>query len=155
MGPARFLHWQMTCSYTEHQGTPSRQPPEAMQQQLDSISQWCYNTRSLISPDKARTLWCTLDKRAACKPKPAVIFHGAVVEQTSHLRYLGIHFGRMLTYRQHVEITALKCKKGLSVLKATAAKGTEQRHIFQRACARVCVCVYIVIVEYSLYLSGF
>ena len=36
----------------------------------------------------------------------------------------------MLTYRQHVETTALKCKKGLSVLKAMAAKGIEQRHLF-------------------------
>ena len=36
----------------------------------------------------------------------------------------------MQTYRQHVETTALKCKKGLSVLKAVAAKGIEQRHLF-------------------------
>ena len=36
----------------------------------------------------------------------------------------------MLTYRQHVETTALKCKKGLSVLKAMAAKGIEQCHLF-------------------------
>ena len=36
----------------------------------------------------------------------------------------------MLTYRQHVETTALKRKKGLSVLKAMAAKGIEQRHLF-------------------------
>ena len=36
----------------------------------------------------------------------------------------------MLTSRQHVETTALKCKKGLSVLKAMAAKGIEQRLIF-------------------------
>ena len=32
---------------------------------------------------------------------PAVTFHGAVVERTNHLRYLRVHFGRMLTYRQH------------------------------------------------------
>ena len=59
---------------------------------------------------------------------PAVIFDGAVVERTSHLRYLGIHFDRMLTYSKHVETTALKCKKGLSVLKAMAAKG--RTHLF-------------------------
>ena len=33
-------------------------------------------------------------------------------------------------YRKHVETTALKCKKGLSVLKAMAAKGIEQCHLF-------------------------
>ena len=59
---------------------------------------------------------------------PAVTFDGAVVERTSHLRCLGIHFGRMLTYSKHVETTALKCKKGLSVLKAMAAKG--RTHLF-------------------------
>ena len=36
----------------------------------------------------------------------------------------------MQTYRQHVETTALKCKKGLSVLKAIAAMGIEQNHLF-------------------------
>ena len=61
---------------------------------------------------------------------PAVTLDGAVVEPTSHLRYLGIHFDRMLTYRKHVETTALKCKKGPSVPKAMAPKGTEQRQLF-------------------------
>ena len=61
---------------------------------------------------------------------PAVTFDGAVVERKSHLRYLGIHSDTMLTYRKHVETTALKCKKGLSVLKAIAAKGIEERHLF-------------------------
>ena len=61
---------------------------------------------------------------------PAVTLDGAVVEPTSHLRYLGIHFDRMLTYRKHVETTALKCKKGLSVMKDMAAKGIEQHHLF-------------------------
>ena len=43
--------------------------------------------------------------------------------EQNDLRYLVIHFDRMLTYRKHVETTALKCKKGLSVLKAMAVKG--------------------------------
>ena len=61
---------------------------------------------------------------------PAVTFDGAVVERTSHLRYLGIHFDRMLTYRKRAETTALKCKKGLPVPKARAAEGIEQLHFF-------------------------
>ena len=60
---------------------------------------------------------------------PAVTLDGAVVARTSHLRYLGIHVDRMLTYRQHVETTALKYKKGLSVLKAMVAKGILQHLI--------------------------
>ena len=101
-----------------------------MQQQLDSVSQWCHDTGSLISPGKAQTLWCTLDNRTEGKPVPAVTLDVAVVERTSHLRYLGIHFDRMLTYRKHVETTAPKCKKGLSVPKAVAAKGIGQSHLF-------------------------
>ena len=60
----------------------------------------------------------------------SVTFDGAVVKRTGHPRYLGIHIDRMPTYRKHVETTALKCKKGLSVLKAVATKGIEQRHLF-------------------------
>ena len=60
---------------------------------------------------------------------PAVTFDGAVVERTNLPRYLGVHFDRMLSYRQHVEATALKCKKGPSVLKAMAAEGIEQCHL--------------------------
>jgi len=37
---------------------------------------------------------------------------------------------RMLTYRQHMEATEPKCKKGLSVLKVMAAKGIEESHLF-------------------------
>ena len=84
----------------------SQEAAEAVQQ-MDSVSQWCHITRSFICPDEAQTLWCTLDNRAAGKPVPEVTFDGAVVEQTRHLRYLGIHFDRMMTYRKHVETTAL------------------------------------------------
>ena len=36
----------------------------------------------------------------------------------------------MLTYRKHVETTALKCKKSMSVLKAMATKCIEHHHLF-------------------------
>ena len=61
---------------------------------------------------------------------PAVTLDGAVDERTSHLKYLWVHLDRMLAHRKHVETTAPKCKKGLSVLKAMAEKGIEQRHLF-------------------------
>ena len=34
---------------------------------------------------------------------PAVKCYGAVVERTSHMKYLRIHFDRMLTYRKYAE----------------------------------------------------
>ena len=36
----------------------------------------------------------------------------------------------MLTYKAQVESKKLRCWKGLSALKAMAAKGIEQRHLF-------------------------
>ena len=63
----------------------SQEAAEAVQQQLDSVSQWCHDTRSLINPDKAQTLWCTLDDRASGKLMPAITVDGAVIERTSHL----------------------------------------------------------------------
>ena len=61
---------------------------------------------------------------------PAVTLDEAVVERTSRMRYLEIHFDRILVYIKLVETRALKYRKGLPVLKAKAAKGIEQRHLF-------------------------
>ena len=47
---------------------------------------------------KARTLWCTLDNRAADKTMPAVTFEGVGVERTIRVTYPGIHFDRMFNY---------------------------------------------------------
>ena len=104
----------------------SHKAAKAMQQQLNNISKWYHNTGSLISLDKAQTL----TNRVAGELMPAVTFDGTVAERTIHLRYLGIHFNIMLTYRKHVETTPLWCKKGLSVLMAIAAKVLEPSHLF-------------------------
>ena len=61
---------------------------------------------------------------------PAVSFNGEAIKRTNSLRYLGIHFDRMRTYKTQVESTKLRYKKGLSALKAMASKGIEQRHLF-------------------------
>ena len=61
---------------------------------------------------------------------PAVSFSGEIIEHTNSLRCLGIHFDAMLTYKMQVESTKLRCKTGLSALKAMASKGIEQRHLF-------------------------
>ena len=58
----------------------TQEAAEAVQQQLDSVSQWCHDTGSLLDPDNAETLRCTLDNRAAGKAMPAVTFDGVVVE---------------------------------------------------------------------------
>ena len=111
----------------------SRDQSEAVQDvqsQLEKASEWCNMTGSFINPEKAQMLLCTLDNKAAGRPVTPVKFGGTEIERTDQLRYLGIHFDRMLTFKKHVEAITLKCRKGLAALKAMAAKGIEQRHLF-------------------------
>ena len=102
----------------------------AVQEQLEKVSHWCQETESEINPSKAQALWCTLNNKAVGQAMPAVSFNGEAIERTNSLRYLGMHFDRMLTFKTQVESTKLRCKKGMSALKAMASKGIEQRHLF-------------------------
>ena len=86
--------------------------------------------RVQISASKAQALWFTLNNKALGQAMAAVSFNGEVIESANSLRHFGIHFDRVLTYKRQVESTKLRCKKGLSVLKAMASKGIEQRHMF-------------------------
>ena len=79
---------------------------------------------------------------------PAVTFEGGVVEQTNHLRYHLINWQKA-ALQTRCENTALKCKKGLSVLKAMAAKSTEQRHLFL-----LCQSEVLSVTEYGLSLAA-
>ena len=98
--------------------------------QLEKVSRWCQETESEINPSNAQGLWCSHYNKAVGQIMPAVSFKEEVIRHTNSLRYLGIQFNRMLTYKTQVESTKLRCKKGLSALKAMASKGIEQRHLF-------------------------
>ena len=102
----------------------------AVQEQLEKVSRWCQETESEINPSKVQALWCTLNNKTVGQAMPAISFNGEVIERTYSHRYLGIHFDRMLTYMTQFESTKLRCKKGLSALKAMASEGIEQRHMF-------------------------
>ena len=102
----------------------------AVQEQLEKVSHWCQETESKINPSKAQALWCTLNNKAVGQAMLAVSFIGEAIERTISLRYLGIHFDKMLSYKTQVKSTTLRCKKGLSTLNAMVSKGIEQRHLF-------------------------
>ena len=71
-----------------------------------------------------------LNNKAVGQAMPAVSFKGEIIERTISLRYFWSHFNRMLRYKTQGESTKLRCKKGLSELKAMASRGIEQRHLF-------------------------
>ena len=80
----------------------------AVQEQLEKVSDWCQETESEINPSKAQALWCTLNNKTVGQAMPTVSFNGEVIERTNSLRYLEIHFDRMLTYKTQVESTKLR-----------------------------------------------
>ena len=79
-----------------------------VQEQLEKVSYWCQETESEINPSKAQALWCTLNNNAVGQAMPAVSFSWEVKECMNSLRYLGIYFNRILTYKMQVESTKLR-----------------------------------------------
>ena len=71
-----------------------------------------------------------LDNRVAGKACQQSLLTTSCSGINNYPRYLGIHFDRKLTYRQHAETTALKCKKGLLILKAVAKATSSKTMIF-------------------------
>ena len=102
----------------------------AVQEQLEKVSLWCQDKESEINSSKVQALRCTLNNKAVGQAMPVVSFSREVIERMNSLRYLGIHFDRMLTYKTQVESTKLRWKKRLSTLKAMASKGIKQHRLF-------------------------
>ena len=92
-------------------------------QQLDNVSRWCHDTGSLINPNKAQTLWCTLDNSAPGKAMPAVTLIWWSCSQTSELSEIPCD-----RLRQYSDL--LKCKESLPVSKVVVANGIEKHHLF-------------------------
>ena len=110
-------------------GLATKQPVTSTQQSPLSRSSWkkCHTDAKRQS-----------SKSVQARRKPVVhprqqssrTSNASSLLQWRSLRYLGIHFDRMLTYKTQVESTKLRCKKGLSALKAMASEGIEQHHQF-------------------------
>ena len=79
-----------------------------VQEQLEEkVSQWCQEKESEISRSKAQALymWCNLNNKEVGQAMSAVSFRGEAIERTNSLRYLEIHFDRILMYKMQVEST--------------------------------------------------
>ena len=130
MDPERFSQWQMTGSYTKHQRTPVRQPNQCNSCMVYPSGVTTPDLSSVQIRHKHCGASLTTEQQAN-KCQRSHLMELWLNER--HLRYLWIHFDRILTHRKHVETTAMKCRKGLTVLKDIyymASKGIEQRHFF-------------------------
>ena len=97
---------------------------------MQKVPQWCQETGLKFNSSNAKGLRCATHNKVARKAMPTVCFSEEATERTNRLgRYLLIYFDRMLTHKTQVYSTKLKLRKRLSVLKALAAKGIQQRHV--------------------------
>ena len=66
---------------------------------------------------------CTPNNKAAGTAMSAMSFNGEITASKNSLTCFGVQFHRTLTYQTQVESTKLRCREGLPVPKAMAAKG--------------------------------
>ena len=100
---------------------------DSVQQELDRIEEWCTEMNGKIHPDKATTLWFSLNNHAVKADMPEVSIDGKAIKREHILRYLGIIFDRSLSGKDQVTRIIQKSRKGLTALKTMASLKMPQR----------------------------
>ena len=98
-----------------------------MQLELNRIDEWCQEMNGKIHPDKATTLWFTLNNHAVKAVMPSVSIGGSVIKREDILRYLGIIFDRSLSGKDHITRIVQRSRKGLTALKTMAGAKMPQK----------------------------
>ena len=80
-----------------------------------------------IHPDKASTLWCSLNNHAVKAVMPDVSIGGKSIKREHVLRYLGIIFDRSLSGKDHISRVVQRSRKGLTALKTMAGAKMPQK----------------------------
>lgn len=70
-----------------------------LQESLVSIQEWMKSWRIKASPSKSSHVTFTL-RRSNCPP---IIFNDEILPQADHVKYLGMHLDRRLTWRHHID----------------------------------------------------
>ena len=80
-----------------------------------------------IHPDKASTLWLTLNNHAVNAVMPNVSIGDKAIKREDTLRYLGIIFDRSLSGKDQITRTVQRSRKGLTALKTMAGAKMPQK----------------------------
>ena len=94
---------------------------ELVQLELNRIDEWCSEMNGKIHPDKASTLWLTLNNHAVNAVMPNVSIGDKAIKREDTLRYLGIIFDRSLSGKDHITRIVQRSRKGLTALKKKMA----------------------------------
>ena len=100
---------------------------ELVQLELNRIDEWCSEMNGKIHPDKASTLWLTLNNHAVNAVMPNVSIGDKAIKREDTLRYLGIIFDRSLSGKDHITRIVQRSRKGLTALKTMAGAKMPQK----------------------------
>ena len=124
--PGRTLSFADDVLVYRH-GRDREQIVAEVQRELDRIDVWCQEMNGKIHPDKATTLWCSLNNHAVRADMPEVHIDGKAIKREHTLRYLGIVFDRSLSGKDHISRIIQRSRKGLVALKTMASCNMPQR----------------------------
>ena len=142
--PGRTLSFADDVLVYRH-GRDRQEIAASVQLELNRIDGWCSDMNGKIHPDKASTLWCSLNNHSVKSVMPEVAIGGKPIKREHNLRYLGIIFDRSLSGKDHITRIVQRSRKGLTALKTMAGAKMPQNILFILYQALV-----VSVVEYGL-----
>ena len=124
--PGRTLSFADDVLVYRH-GRDRQEIAALVQQELNRVDGWCSEMNGKIHPDKASTLWCSLNNHAVKAVMPDVTIAGKAIKRDHVLRYLGIIFDRSLSGKDHISRVVQRSRKGLTALKTMAGAKMPQK----------------------------
>ena len=124
--PGRTLSFADDVLVYRH-GRDRQEIAALVQQELNRVDDWCSEMNGKIHPDKASTLWCSLNNHAVKAVMPDVTIAGKAIKRDHVLRYLGIIFDRSLSGKDHISRVVQRSRKGLTALKTMAGAKMPQK----------------------------
>ena len=112
------------------QGKDRLNTTRRLQRKLDTVAEWCRKHSAIINPSKAQVLWCSLNNRIVQDQTPPVTFEYEVIDRQHELKSLGVTFDRTLSFKKHIDNTAVKVKRGINAIKTMASARVEQHVLF-------------------------
>ena len=103
----------MTLSYKCHSNLDSRNVVNALNEDLVSIRNWCFENCLLLNPDKTKLIIYGSRQKSAKIPKFRLTLLGKDLEPTETAKDLGVIFDKSLTFNDHIIKTVSSCTSTL------------------------------------------
>ena len=95
---------------------------EKLQGLVNKAYKWASSIGMKFSPGK--TVCMHFHQKGSLQPEPEIYLGNDQITVAKQVKFLGVTFDRTLMFKQHMEITRIKCLKALNLLKVIAKDGT-------------------------------